>query len=48
MKKQINLIILHCVAIPIVQEQQDDDQFNISDNDEFFNQTPDDSEYNIE
>ncbi|RIA84099.1 hypothetical protein C1645_832767 [Glomus cerebriforme] len=28
-------------------EQQDDDQFNVSDDDKFFNQAPDDSEYDI-
>jgi len=37
------------VAIPIVQEQQDDDQFNVSDNDDdFFNQSSEDSEQDIE
>jgi len=37
------------VAIPIVQEQQDDDQFNVSDNDDdFFNQSSEDSEQEIE
>ena len=38
------------IAVPIIQEQaeqQDDDQFNVSDNDEFLNQS-DDLEHDIE
>ena len=37
------------IAIPIIQKQQDDDQFNVSDNDDdFFNQSSEDSEQDIE
>ncbi|CAB5140361.1 unnamed protein product [Rhizophagus irregularis] len=37
------------IAIPVVQEQQDDDQFNVSDNhDDFLNQSSEDSEQDIE
>jgi hypothetical protein len=35
-------------ATSIVQEQQDDDQFNVSDDDEFLNQASDDLEHDIE
>ncbi|GBC34840.2 ribonuclease H-like domain-containing protein [Rhizophagus irregularis DAOM 181602=DAOM 197198] len=37
------------IAIPVVQEQQDDDQFNVSDNDnDFLNQSSEDLEQDIE
>ncbi|CAB4430177.1 unnamed protein product [Rhizophagus irregularis] len=37
------------IAIPVVQEQQDDDQFNVSNNDDdFLNQSSEDSEQDIE
>src|SRR4051794_10031217 len=37
------------IAIPVIQERQDDDLFNVSDDDDdFFDQDPEDSEHDIE
>ncbi|GBC10740.1 hypothetical protein RclHR1_09860017 [Rhizophagus clarus] len=36
------------IAIPVVQEQQEDDLFHVSDDDDFFDQDPEDLEHDIE